>query len=104
SRTASPHYADCIASICEMYGFSPDVRYEFDHVASVVSVVASGLGVALVPQTASKGFVSGTKFIHIPSPHEMVETWCIWKDVDQRPGLKFMIDMCQAHARKMPSR
>jgi DNA-binding transcriptional LysR family regulator len=98
SRAASPHYYERVASICEMYGFSPDVRYEFDRAASVVLFVASGMGVALVPKAASKRSVSGTKFIDFTGPHDPVETWCIWKDVDQRPGLKSMIDMCQAHA------
>jgi DNA-binding transcriptional LysR family regulator len=100
SRSAAPYYFEAVASICRSHGFSCNVRYEVGHMASVISFVASGMGVALVPETSSKRPVSGAKFIAIPDPHAPVETWCVWREIDQRPGLKAMLEVCQSHAQK----
>ena len=104
SPAASPHYFASILSVCAIHGFSPKLQYEVGHAASVISFVAAGMGVALVPKTSSLRSVSGVKFIAIPAPHEPVETWCVWRERDQRPGLEAMINVCQTHARKMALR
>jgi DNA-binding transcriptional LysR family regulator len=103
ARSASPNYFEIIASVCATHGFSPHLRYEVGNVASVISFVASGMGVALVPKTSGTRPVSGAKFIDIPGQHEPIETWCVWKKLDQRPGLQAIIDVSQAHARKLAS-
>jgi len=45
--------------------------------------------------------VTKAKFVEIAGRHEPSETWCVWKDTDQRPGLKAMIDVAREQARKM---
>jgi DNA-binding transcriptional LysR family regulator len=100
SRSAAPYYFEAVASICRSHGFSCNVRYEVGHMASVISFVASGMGVALVPETSSKRPVSGAKFVAISDPHAPVETWCVWSEIGQRPGLKAMLEICQSHAQK----
>ena len=104
SRNASPHYFESIMSICAAHGFMPNVKHEVRHWTSVVSFVESGMGVSLVPKTLNTRHFTGAKFVEISGRHEPSETWCVWKDIDQRPGLKAMIDVSRDQARKMAKR
>ena len=70
----------------------------------MVSFVESGMGVSLVPKTLNKRHVTGAKFVEISGRHGPSETWCVWKDTDQRPGLKALIDVSKEQARKMAER
>jgi len=101
SRSASPHYFESIVSMCLANGFMPDIRHEVRHWMSVVSFVESGMGVSLVPKTLNTRRVMGAKFVEISGRQEPSETWCVWKDVDQRPGLKAIIELAKDHARRM---
>jgi DNA-binding transcriptional LysR family regulator len=104
ARSASPHYFESIVSICVANGFMPDVKHEVRHWTSVVSFVESGMGVSLVPRTMNARRVTRARFVEISGRHEPSETWCVWKDADQRPGLKAMIDVSKAQAGKMVAR
>jgi DNA-binding transcriptional LysR family regulator len=101
SRSASPHYFESIISICVAHGFMPNVKHEVRHWTSVVSFVESGMGVSLVPKTLNTRHITGAKFVEISGRHGPSETWCVWKDTDQRPGLKALIDVSKDQARKM---
>jgi DNA-binding transcriptional LysR family regulator len=104
SRNASPHYFESIVSMCVANGFIPNIKHEVRHWTSVVSFIESGMGVSLVPRTLNTRHVTGAKFIEILGRYEPSETWCVWKDTDQRPGLKAMIDLSKDRARKMAAR
>jgi DNA-binding transcriptional LysR family regulator len=101
SRNASPHYFESIVSMCVANGFVPNIKHEVRHWTSVVSFIESGMGVSLVPRTLNTRHVTGAKFVEITGRYEPSETWCVWKDTDQRPGLKAMIDLSKDRARKM---
>jgi DNA-binding transcriptional LysR family regulator len=104
SRSASPHYFESIISICVAHGFMPNVKHEVRHWTSVVSFVESGMGVSLVPETLNTRHVTKAKFVRIAGRHQPSETWCVWKDADQRPGLKAMIEVAREQARRMAAR
>jgi DNA-binding transcriptional LysR family regulator len=101
SRSASPYYFESIVSICVTNGFMPKIKHEVRHWMSVVSFVESGMGVSLVPKTLNTRRVTGAKFVEISGQHESSDTWCVWKDIDQRPGLKAMIDLSKDEAKKI---
>ncbi len=48
-RNAGPGYYDSIISLCHKAGFSPDTTQEAKELQTVVSLVGSGIGVALLP-------------------------------------------------------
>lgn len=48
-RNASPHYFDTIISICIQAGFTPKIEHESKQWLTTISLVAKGLGVAIVP-------------------------------------------------------
>lgn len=98
SRNASPHYFESIVAMCVANGFMPNVRHEVRHWASVVQFVESGMGVSLVPKTMHVRQASKARFIGISGRQAPSETWCVWKDVDQRPGLAAMIELARQYS------
>jgi DNA-binding transcriptional LysR family regulator len=53
-RTISPDYHDQVVACCRAAGFAPDARHTARSITSQLSMVACGLGVALVPESASQ--------------------------------------------------
>jgi len=79
SRKRSPDYYESIIGTCLAAGFVPSVRHEVAHWLSVVSCVANGLGVALVPRTLANSRLAGAVFLPVADDTIMSETWCVWK-------------------------
>jgi DNA-binding transcriptional LysR family regulator len=53
-RTISPDYHDQIVACCRAAGFAPDARHTAQSIVSQLAMVACGLGVALVPESATQ--------------------------------------------------
>jgi|SRR5690606_32172285 len=49
NRTYAPHYHQQFVTCCHRIGFTPQVLHECNNMHSILSLVESGLGVALVP-------------------------------------------------------
>ncbi len=65
--------------MCLDAGFLPQVKYEVRHWLSVVSLVAQGMGVALVPRSLAKSGLAGAAFVPIREGKTLSETWCVWR-------------------------
>jgi len=78
-RRGSPAYYDSIVSMCLAAGFVPKVRHEVAVWLSVVSLVASGTGVALVPRSLRNSHLAGAAFIPTDQTGILSETHCVWK-------------------------
>lgn len=61
-RAFSPQYHDKIIAMCVAEGFTPQIRYEVRNNATVVSLVAAGFGIAIVPSSISRLSVPGLRF------------------------------------------
>lgn len=62
SRKGSPDYHARIVDICRQHGFYPRLQHEGRHWLSVVSLVAQGLGVSIVPAAFQRAGVQGAVF------------------------------------------
>ena len=81
ARASSPDYHERILSICTQAGFLPEVRHEVRHWLAVVSLVAQGLGVALVPQAMQRSALKGAVFRPLEGVTAQSEAYGVW-----RPG------------------
>lgn len=81
ARASSPDYHERILSICAQAGFLPEVRHEVRHWLAVVSLVAQGLGVALVPQAMQRSALKGAVFRPLEGVTAQSEAYGVW-----RPG------------------
>jgi DNA-binding transcriptional LysR family regulator len=52
-RSISPDYHDQVATCCRLAGFTPHVQHLASSITSQLAMVACGLGVALVPESAT---------------------------------------------------
>ena len=79
SRTVSPDYHEHILAMCADAGFYPELRHELRHWLSVVSLVAQGMGVALVPAALEKSGIAGAVFVPLLDAGLPYDTHCLWK-------------------------
>lgn len=52
-----------LASICEAVGFVPRIRHEAEETSTLVTLVAAGLGVAIVPEPTSALGIAGVRYL-----------------------------------------
>ena len=62
SRKGSPEYHARIVEICRQHGFYPRLQHEGRHWLSVVSLVAQGLGVSIVPAAFQQAGLQAAAF------------------------------------------
>ena len=87
SKAVSPDYHERILSLCAASGFDPEIRYELRHWLSVVSLVAQGMGVALVPAALQQSALAGAVFVPLQEDAMVYETHCLWKTSRDSPAL-----------------
>ncbi|MFQ6685214.1 LysR substrate-binding domain-containing protein, partial [Bordetella pertussis] len=63
AQAASPSYYETVLSLCVAAGFHPAVRHEVRHWLSVAALVASGLGVSIVPACLARAGLAGTCYV-----------------------------------------
>ena len=78
-RAVSPDYHDRILAACAESGFEPALRFELRHWLSVVSVIAQGLGVGLVPAALQQAGLPGVVFRPLALPLAPYDTHCLWR-------------------------
>lgn len=91
SREVSSDYHERILAACADAGWVPDTRHDLRHWLSVVSLVAQGLGVALVPEALRQSAMAGAVFVSLAATAgqavPMYDTWCLWRPRPAQPAL-----------------
>jgi DNA-binding transcriptional LysR family regulator len=98
SRPASPDYYERVLAICSEAGFYPDVRHEVRHWLSVVSLVAQGMGVALVPAALKRSGIPGAVFVQVADTAARSEVFCVWRTDDDAPALQGLLEIARQEA------
>jgi len=71
-RPTGPGLYDAIMAACLAAGFSPTVGQEAPRMASTLSLVASGLGVAITPASMQRMNVEGVEFVRLKGAKSLV--------------------------------
>jgi DNA-binding transcriptional LysR family regulator len=79
SRRGSPDYHARIIELCRRHGFFPRLQHEGRHWLSVVSLVAQGLGVSLVPAAFARAGLPGAVFRPVAEGLAGSELFAIWR-------------------------
>jgi len=79
SRKGSPDYHARIVDICRQHGFYPRLQHEGRHWLSVVSLVAQGLGVSIVPAAFQRAGVQGAVFRRLQEAIEPSAVFAAWR-------------------------
>jgi DNA-binding transcriptional LysR family regulator len=91
SRENAPSVHDVIIGRCQLAGFTPRVGLEVHLLQTVVSFVAEGLGIALVPASMQRAHVQGAIFKPIAEP-PMLDQLLVWRSANKNPCMGGMID------------
>jgi DNA-binding transcriptional LysR family regulator len=87
---------DSIIGACQRAGFSPRVVQEAPQMASMVSLVAAGVGVTLVPESVCQLQPAGVRYVRINGQAPVAMLWL----VAQRSATASGLDNFLRHAEK----
>ena len=92
-RSASPVYYDRLLAHFQRLGFSPRVvQYGADNI-TILSMVAAGLGVAIVPSASSAHPMPGIRFIHLSELEACdMPLWMAWRSSNDSPALHNLLE------------
>ncbi len=79
SRKGSPDYHARIVDICRQHGFYPRLQHEGRHWLSVVSLVAQGMGVSIVPAAFRQAGIQGAEFRPLAEAIEPSAVFAAWR-------------------------
>jgi DNA-binding transcriptional LysR family regulator len=96
SRRAAPDYYTRIVEMCGALGFYPNVRHEVRHWLSVVSLVAQGMGVAVVPAPLQRSGMAGAAFRPLLEETPPSELHCAWKAGTDLPARRHFLEVVLA--------
>jgi len=67
-----------VLDLCRKAGFEPRIAQEVEQIESTVGLVASGIGVALVPASLRKLSIRSVCYVPLCDVAEQVEVWVAW--------------------------
>jgi DNA-binding transcriptional LysR family regulator len=90
---------DAVEDACAAHGFKPVAAHEVAETATLVSFVAAGLGVSLVPASVRNMTVEGAVYRPLIHDATRVELAVAWRRDDDRPVLKCALDVIRRSLR-----
>jgi DNA-binding transcriptional LysR family regulator len=78
-RAIAPGLHDIVAALTARAGFAPRVAQEAIQMQTVVSLVSSGLGVALVPASVANLGRRGVVYRELADAHPRLDLWLAWR-------------------------
>ncbi|MBD0863598.1 LysR family transcriptional regulator [Gordonia sp. zg691] len=87
-----------LAAACERAGFMPRIRHEVEETSTLVTLVAAGLGVAVVPEPTSALGVAGVEYRPLAAPIDHVDLAVAFAVARRTP----LIDRAVAVLRTLP--
>jgi DNA-binding transcriptional LysR family regulator len=78
-RAIAPGLYDIVAGLAARAGFSPRVAQEAIQMQTVVSLVSSGLGIAIVPASVANLGRRGVAYRELADGHPRLDLWLAWR-------------------------
>jgi DNA-binding transcriptional LysR family regulator len=92
SEAVSPDYFGVIRSMCQRAGFDPELRHEVRHWLSVLSLVAAGQGVSLVPACLERAGMQGLAFKPIAGKTPQSVLQAMWRPLPAHPLVPILLE------------
>lgn len=94
-RPLSPRVYDQIISLCQQAGFSPNIVQEAMQMQTIVSLVAGGMGVSIVPISLQNMQRTGVVYKPLAEPTPYAEVAIAWRQQDTAPSLQRFLALIQ---------
>lgn len=92
-REAAPALHDAILSCFSAAGITPQIGQQALQMQTIVSLVSSGMGLALVPESVSNLMRRGVEYRPLRDAVPHVETGICWRRDNDSPALKGFLDL-----------
>jgi DNA-binding transcriptional LysR family regulator len=89
---------DAVEAACAAHGFKPTAAHEVSETSTLVSFVAAGLGVSLVPASVRNMTIEGAVYRPLVRDTTRVELAVAWRRDDERPLLERALDVIRGGA------
>jgi DNA-binding transcriptional LysR family regulator len=96
-REISPALHDAILSCFRAAGVTPVIGQLAIQMQTIVSLVSSGMGLALVPQSVSNLMRPGVEYRALADPTPLVETGIAWRRDNPSPVLRGFLELLRNH-------
>jgi DNA-binding transcriptional LysR family regulator len=103
-RDVAPELHDAILALCRRTGFVPRIGQEAIQMQTIVSLVAGGMGVALVPASLEHLRRDGVVYRALAERAPRVEIGLAWRASDEAPLTRAFVAEARAAAMLPPSR
>lgn len=87
---------DQVTGICRAAGFSPRVAQEAVLMQTIVSLVAAGLGVSILPASTGKLGLEGVRYAQLAGTDAETEIAAVWRSGDENPALRRFLRVAEA--------
>jgi DNA-binding transcriptional LysR family regulator len=103
TRDVEPQLYDHAIALCAEAGFTPTIVHEADSVQTSLSMVASGLGLAVVTSSAQRSAVSGVRYLAIIEPTPTITLYLAHRKDQISPSLAAFLQSVEAMKKKWES-
>ena len=100
SHHAGPGFYDQFIRICAQAGFSPKVVQEARTSQTVVSLIAGGMGVSMVPASMRFFRREGVVYRYLKPPAPTIDMAVMWRPGDESPALRSFLEVVGEMAEK----
>lgn len=90
------YYVSLLRDLFRSYGFTPNVHIESDFGSMILSLVARGLGVSILPGSYDSSAPASVRFITLP---QTTNLYAAWRKDDNSPVLKNVLSLVKATSR-----
>jgi DNA-binding transcriptional LysR family regulator len=98
-RSLGPGYYDQIIRFCAQSGFAPKVALETTSTQTIVSLIAGGMGIALVPHSIQSLRRTGVVYRPLRPPVPTTELAVLWRAEDSSPALRLFLGIIRKVAK-----
>ncbi|MGI8499994.1 MAG: LysR family transcriptional regulator [Hassallia sp.] len=99
-RLLAPGLYDLIISLCQQAGFSPNVTQEAIQMQTIVSLVAGGLGIAIVPESLQNLQRTGVVYKTVQEPTPKTAIAIIWRKNDASAIVQKFLEIASTATQK----
>jgi len=92
-RSIGPGYLDAVLRACHAGGFVPMATHSATQIHTLVGLVASGLGVSLVPEAVQGMQLPGVVYKPFAPPVHTIDLTLVWADVPPDPLVETFVDL-----------
>ncbi len=92
SRQPEAGFRETVLALCRANGFVPRVAHSASSTAAMAELVAAGLGIALVPQSAAGREPMGVAYRPLANTPLRLETAAVWRAEAMTPVLRLFLD------------